>query len=211
MHSPDRLYRFKLARIRQVYWQARQSGGKTVLLSLDEHLVGRYPTLARCYSQKGAAPLLARQYAGYNSMLRLIGCLDAWSGAVLVRRFGSISLPQFLRFLLCIEEQYPQAQEIFVAVDNWSVHVSPKVQEALCQRGSKICLLFLPTYAPWTNPIEKLWGRFQQEVSHMHQHWAKWNPWRERIDDWIASLPFRAQEMYHLTGLASLFYLYNPY
>lgn len=39
-------------------------------------------------------------------------------------------------------------------------------------------LLWLPTYAPWTNPIEKLWRWVRQEVVHQHR-WA---------DDWATLL-----------------------
>ncbi len=65
---------------------------RKVLLYLDEHLVGRYPTVARCYSSTGAPGMPARQYAGYNSMLRIVGCLDAASGAVIAKRYGSVTV-----------------------------------------------------------------------------------------------------------------------
>jgi hypothetical protein len=29
----------------------------------------------------------------------------------------------------------------------------------------------LPTYASWTNPIEKLWRKLRQDVTHLHP-WA---------------------------------------
>jgi hypothetical protein len=86
VHSPDLLYDLKLARIRAAYQQMQQDPTRVVLLYLDEHLVGRYPTVARCYSSTGAPGMQARQDAGYNSMLRSIGCLDAGSGAVLAKR-----------------------------------------------------------------------------------------------------------------------------
>jgi hypothetical protein len=48
VHSPDLLYTVKLARIRAAYQQIQQHPTQVVLLYLDEHLVGRYPTVARC-------------------------------------------------------------------------------------------------------------------------------------------------------------------
>jgi putative transposase len=30
----------------------------------------------------------------------------------------------------------------------------------------QIVLLYLPTYAPWLNPIEMLWRHFRREVTH---------------------------------------------
>jgi DDE superfamily endonuclease len=212
VHSPDLQYEVKLARIRQAYQQMQHDPTHVVLLYLDEHLVGRYPTLARCYSSTGAPGMLARQYAGYNSMLRLVGCLDAATGAVFAKRYGSVTVDNFLTFLQRVEEQYPNAEVIYIALDNWSVHVNERVLPALQARQSKIQLLFQPTYAPWTNPMEKVWLRFNEDVSHMHPHWAKWQPWRLRIDDWIAKVRPASEAMLSATGLRSLAYLsLNPY
>lgn len=212
VHSPDLQYEVKLARIRQAYQQMQHDPTHVVLLYLDEHLVGRYPTLARCYSSTGAPGMLARQYAGYNSMLRLVGCLDAATGAVFAKRYGSVTVDNFLTFLQRVEEQYPNAEVISIALDNWSVHVNERVLPALQARQSKIQLLFQPTYAPWTNPMEKVWLRFNEDVSHMHPHWAKWQPWRLRIDDWIAKVRPASEAMVSATGLRSLAYLsLNPY
>jgi putative transposase len=210
VHSPDLLYDVKLARIRAAYQQMQQHPTRVVLLYLDEHLVGRYPTVARCYSSTGAPGMQARQYAGYNSMLRIVGCLDAASGAVIAKRYGSVTVDNFLKFLQMVEKQYPEAEVIYIALDNWSVPINERVPAALQARQSKIQLLFQPTYAPWTNPIEKVWLRFNEDVSHMHPHWAKWQPWRLRIDDWIAQVRPASQAMLQATGVASLSYLAPP-
>jgi hypothetical protein len=210
VHSPDLLYDLKLARIRAAYQQMQEHPTRVVLLYLDEHLVGRYPTVARCYSSTGAPGMEARQYAGYNSMLRIVGCLDAASGAVIAKRYGSVNVDNFLKFLQLVEKQYPDVEVLYIALDNWSVHIHERVLPALQARQSKIQLLFQPTYAPWTNPIEKVWLRFNEDVSHMHPHWAKWQPWRLRIDDWIAQVRPASQAMLQATGLASLSYLASP-
>lgn len=210
VHSPDLFYEVKLARIRAAYQQMHQDPTRVVLLYLDEHLVGRYPTVARCYSSTGAPGMQARQSAGYNSMLRIVGCLDAASGAVIAKRYGSVTVDNFLKFLQMVEAQYPDAEVISIALDNWTVHVNERVLPALQARQSKIQLLFQPTYAPWTNPMEKVWLRFNEDVSHMHPHWAKWQPWRLRIDDWIAQVRPASQAMLQATGVASLSYLAPP-
>ncbi len=43
--------------------------------------------------------MLARQYAGYNSMLHMICYLDTGSGAVIAKRYGSVTVDNFLMFL----------------------------------------------------------------------------------------------------------------
>lgn len=36
-------------------------------------------------------------------------------------------------------------------------------------------LLMLPTYASWTNPIEKLWRKLKQEELHLHRFQDEWS------------------------------------
>jgi putative transposase len=43
-----------------------------------------------------------------------------------------------------------------VIQDNWNIHTHPEVLTALA-RYPRIKPVWLPTYAPWLNPIEKLW------------------------------------------------------
>jgi DDE superfamily endonuclease len=210
VHCPDLLYDLKLVRIRAAYQQMHEHPTRVVLLYLDEHLVGRYPTVARCSSSTGSPGMEARQYAGYDSMLRIVGCLDAESLAVIAKRYGSVNVDTFLTFLQLVEKQYPDAEVLSIALDNWSVHIHERVLPALQARQSKIQLLFQPTYAPWTNPIEKVWLRFNEDVSHMHPHWAKWQPWRLRIDDCIAQVRPPSQAMLQATGMTSRCYLAPP-
>jgi len=52
-----------------------------------------------------------------------------------------------------------------IALDNWSVHINERGQLRCKPVRARIQLLFQPTYAPWTNPIEKVWLRFNEDVS----------------------------------------------
>jgi hypothetical protein len=61
------------------------------------------------------------------------------------------------RFFSHIEQHYPEAHVISIALDNWPVHFHGYVRDNLARIHSKIRFLPLPTYAPWTNPIEKFW------------------------------------------------------
>jgi len=83
---------------------------------------------------------------------------------------------------------YPHAEKVFIALDNWPVHKHPRVLEALA-RQPKVVILWLPTYAPWLNPIEKLWRWLKQRVTHAH-------PW---CDDFIE---YRHHIQAELTRLA---------
>ncbi|MCA9968048.1 MAG: transposase, partial [Anaerolineales bacterium] len=59
---------------------------------------------------------------------------------------------------------------IYVVQDNCpSVHKHPTVLQTAKELG--IVPLFLPTYASWLNPIEKLWRWLKADVLHNHP-WA---------------------------------------
>ena len=79
------------------------------------------------------------------------------SGQVLVRRRQSFNVKERYRFFYHVEQHYPEARVIYIALDKWPVHFHPSVLENWERIHSKIRLLPLPTYAPWTNPIEKCW------------------------------------------------------
>jgi hypothetical protein len=54
---------------------------------------------------------------------------------------------------------------------NW-----PDPTEAAAADGNiAIQLAPLPTYASWSNPIEKLWRRLKREVLHMHDKTQRWS------------------------------------
>ncbi len=210
VHSPDLGYNQKVACLRQARREVAQEPERKVFLYLDEHLISRYSGVARCYSACGAPARPAYHYAGFNSMMRIVGCLDAQTGAVLSKRCRKADVETFLTFLSEVERQYPEAELIYIALDNWSVHVSPAVTQALEARASRIRLLFLPTYAPWLNPIEKVWLKFNREIGHMHPNFGRWQPWRLLIDHWLERITKGSEAMIRETGVASLSYLKPP-
>lgn len=65
-----------------------------------------------------------------------------------------------------VEAAYPQAERIYLFQDNWKPHTAHESVEGLAV--SKIELVLLPTYAPLTNSVEKVWRKLYQEVLHLH-------------------------------------------
>ena len=57
--------------------------------------------------------------------------------------------------------------------DNWSIHTHADVLAAL-ERWPRIEPVWLPTYAPWLNPIEKLWRWLRQDVLKLHRLAGDW-------------------------------------
>ena len=64
-----------------------------------------------------------------------------------------------------------------------------------------IKILQLPTYAPWTNPIEKLWRWVRQTVIHLHGLSDDWDTLKQRVCDFILSFRRGSNELLRYVGL----------
>jgi len=176
MHSPDLAYATKLAWLRRV--RARAAQEPTVrLLYGDEFSLYRQPTLGAVYAARGAEPT-ARLSLRANTRQRYCGALDSTSGQVVWTTAAKLGVVGLRRFLQAVRLAYP-TQELFLAWDNWPIHQHPDVlAEATKQR---IQLLWLPTYAPWTNLIEKLWRWLKEQLLRHHRLADAWDELRDQV------------------------------
>jgi transposase len=78
----------------------------------------------------------------------------------------------------------------------------PFVLENLEQRLCRIPFLRLPTYAPWTNPSEKLWLKLSQELLDRHEFGNDWKGLQQAIDEWLASFAQGSASLLHFVGLS---------
>lgn len=79
------------------------------------------------------------------------------SGEENINTDSTINLLEYLIIL------YPLAKRIYVILDNAKYHYSIEVQEWV-KNNSKIKLVFLPSYSPEYNLIERLWRVFKKNV-----------------------------------------------
>lgn len=199
VHSPDPQYASKAARLRQATQEVQADPEHIVLLYQDELTYYRGPTAAPDYVPQATDAPRAEQGTGYNSSRRIAGCLDAQRGRVFSWQRSAFDHHTFLRYLQAVEAAYPEAERIYIALDNWPVHFQPEVLAAL--QHSKIVLLFLPTYAPWLNPIEKLWRKLKQEVLHLHRSHSRWKDLQARVERWLAQYESPSPDLLHYVGL----------
>jgi DDE superfamily endonuclease len=61
---------------------------------------------------------------------------------------------QVSEFYTQLDHAYPAVDLLYVIQDNWNIHTHPDVLEALAAHP-RIKPVWLPTYAPWLNPIEE--------------------------------------------------------
>ena len=199
MHSPDPLYEEKLAAIERARDLAVQAPAEVIFLYLDEQTAHLRPLVGCSYRGKGEAGEKAT--GGASELIRLAGALDVASGQVLVRRRQSFTVKEMYRFFDHLEQHYPQADVISIALDNWPVHFHPYVQENLERIHSKIRLLPLPTYAPWTNPIEKFWLKLNREFMKQHPSGLDGQAFRDALDLWLDKHREESAALLHEVGL----------
>ena len=224
LHSPDENYEAKMHYLEQCWQAAQTQPNHIVFLYLDEFSYYRQPTVAPAYEQRGKQQWSADLSLRSNSRWRGIGALNAITGQVHYAQAAKITAKLQNDFYHLLATAYRDARTIYVAQDNWPNHASPKVLARLEAQRSPffpktfptwsieeryttppnalpIQLIFLPTYAPWTNPIEKLWRWLRQEILHLHRMSDRWADLKQRVLDFMQQFEHGSAQLLHHVGL----------
>jgi DDE superfamily endonuclease len=214
VRSPDPAYAAKRAAIAAALHAASASGGREVVLYLDEVTIARQPSVAAAYAPRGrrSQPRAHRSHHA-DTLTRIVGALDAATGQVHAERGSHIRVATLVRLLTRVVAAYPAGTQFTRICDNWPVHFHPDLWCALApqrtpfplpappnwpagpspdavrkwgERALPIQLLPLPTYASWLNPIEKLWRWLKQDVVHLHPWAADLPTLRTHLDAFLA-------------------------
>lgn len=104
------------------------------------------------------------------------GALDAETHDVIVRDDDSINALSTIELLKKIETFYPLAVAIYVICDNAKYYRSKLVREFLTT--SKVKLMFLPSYSPNLNLIERLWKFMKKKILY-NTYYEKFDTFKE--------------------------------
>jgi len=224
VHSPDSHYLAKLRDV-QVHVKASKVDPKLfIVLFQDEFTYYRQPTLASAYEVRGCQQPLAELSHGSNLHWRVTATLDIWTGRVIYSQHKLIGLKELVAFYQKVCAAYPSAQRIYMVQDNWPVHYHPDVVAALQPQLSRwplrtpsnwptepradaprlnlpIQLVPLPTYASWTNPIEKLWRMLRQQELHLHNLADNWSALKQRVSTFLDQFAQGSQDLLRYVGL----------
>ena len=187
--SPDPDYTRKLEAIAAARARAADDPARVRVLYADEVTFYRRPERGRNWHRRGGggrAQPTTKQAPGSNTKRRVIGALDTVDGRVCSMSRSVIGVRALIAFLHQLRKHYGPDMELVVVWDNWPPHHHPEVLAAAAML--KIVLLNTPTYAPWTNPIEKLWDKLKDEVPRLHRLSDKWVELRKRVDRFLEGL-----------------------
>jgi transposase len=172
--DPQRVNR--LARIRFVCEQLKQGEALVFADELDIHLL---PKVGCAWMPKGTQ--LEVMTPGQNQKAYLAGALDRSTGSLL-HCVGPRKTNALFRDLLGhLEASYPTPRytRVYVVVDNYKIHKAKAVEQWLAAHPQFI-LLWLPTYCPRANPIERAFGDVHDCCTRNHQ--------RKRLPDLVADV-----------------------
>jgi transposase len=200
---PDAKKAEKIRRIRALLGYARKHLSKVVLLFLDEFSFYRQPLRGSAWWPCGRTQQpKAQRSRNANTRGRVVATLNAVDGRLTYRMASKINLPCFCDFIRHIKEMYPNAEHIYVVLDNWlTVHKHEKAMETFSETG--IVPVFLPTYSPQSNPIELLWEQLNLDVLCLHRDSDAWATLKERVCRWLEALTKPSQRAIEMVGLTA--------
>lgn len=201
MHSPDPQYEEKLEVIQNLQELVQEEPQRFVLVYEDELTYYLHPTVAQGYALKGSDEPRARQGFRANRSYRIAASLDIVSGQLFAWQRKHFDRWTLIRYYQALEARYPHAEIIFVVQDNWPVHFHEDILTALA--NSKVVLVPLPTYAPWTNFSEKVWRKLYQEVLHLHEFTDQWDELRQSVEEWLIQFASGSPDLLRYVGLCA--------
>jgi putative transposase len=190
-NDPQRVNR--LARIRWVFEQLKP--GEAMLFA-DELDIQLLPKVGCAWMPKGTQ--LAVMTPGQNQKHYLAGALELATGTLL-HCLGARKTNQLFRDLLVtLEASYPAERytRLYVVVDNYKIHQAKAVEQWLATHP-RVTLLFLPTYCPRANPIERAFGDAHDLCTRNHTR----KRLRELVTDVVEHLHVNGPWLYKLSEL----------
>lgn len=200
-YSPDPAYAEKVAHLEACLREAAQAPSRVVVLFLDEMGYTRWPEPAPTWWPGAPEPAPeAERVAANNRQWRLIGVLNALTGQVNYLDNYIVGREQISRLYRQLDRLYPEAERIYVVQDNWSVHQHEEVVTTLAGLP-RLTPVWLPTYAPWLNPIEKVWRWLRQTVLKGHRLAGEWDALQHRVRAFLDQFTAGSQAVLHYVGL----------
>lgn len=185
----------RVARLAQIRWVFEQLKAGEALVFADELDIHLLPKVGCAWMPKGTQ--LEVMTPGQNQKHYLAGALDLTTGT-LHHCLGPRKTNALFRNLLTrLDERYPPGRyrRLYVVVDNYKIHKAKAVEQWLAAHP-RVSLLFLPTYCPQANPIERAFGdvhdcctrnhrrnRLPDLVADVEDHLDLNGPWRYKLSD----------------------------
>jgi transposase len=167
----------------------------------DEFTFYKQPEVSYAFALRGTKQPYAYRSCQNNTKRRIAATLNSKTGRVNFLSRSKVGVKQLKQFITQLDTDYSDSQRIYLVWDNWPVHKHPEVLEHLsCY--PRIEVLWLPTYAPWTNPIEKLWLKLKADLLWMHRYSHRWKELIQQVENYLQQFANGSMELLHAVGLS---------
>ena len=162
-NDPQRVER--LARIR---WQMEHLQAHEMVVFADELDIHLLPKVGAAWMPRGSQEEVMTP--GQNEKHYLAGALHLATGTLLHCLGPRKNNGLFRDLLTLLDRTYPEQQvrRIYVVVDNYKIHKAKAVEQWLAAHP-RFALLWLPTYCPRANPIERAFGDVHDKCTRNHK------------------------------------------
>jgi len=126
--------------------------------------------------------------------LNLHGAINAETYEITMVESETVNDDSTIDLLWAIEQQYFMASMVYIILDNAKYHFSRKVKEYL--QGKNIKLVFLPSYSPNLNLIERLWRFFKKKVLY-NKYYKNVNDFRKSCINFFRNLDQHDNEIHN--------------
>jgi len=177
--DPQRLERLGRIRFHHDYLGTRER-----LVFADELDIPLLPKVGAQWMPQGSRHEVMTP--GKNEKHYLAGALDTSTGKLQYTLGGRKNNGLFRELLNGLDQSYPASQidRIYVVVDNYIIHKAKAVNQWL-EKHPRFELLWLPTYCPRANPIERAFGDVHDKCTRNHQ--------RKRLRDLVKDVEHHLQ------------------
>jgi putative transposase len=163
----DPAHAYKLGRIRRLL---RELPADEVAVFQDEVDINTNPKIGSMWMWRGRQAEVPTP--GNNVKRYLAGSLS-WRSQELILTEGQPGQGRdtdlFLAHLDELRRRLRCYRVIHVICDNAKPHQARRVREYLARHGGRVVIHYLPTYAPQTNPIERVWWHLHEEITRNHR------------------------------------------
>jgi transposase len=111
--------------------------------------------------KKGRCGTMTHDYKR-NGTTNLFAALEVLQGRVIGQCYERHRHQEFLRFLRCLDQEFPGVVPLHLVMDNYGTHKHPKV-EAWLRRHPRFVPHFVPTSSSWLNLVERWFGELTRK------------------------------------------------
>ena len=183
----------RIERLARIWFHAENLQAHEMMVFADELDIHLLPKVGAAWMPQGTQEEVMTP--GKNEKHYLAGALHLATGKVLYCLGPRKNNGLFRELLTLLDTTYPARQitRIYVVVDNYCIHKAKAVEQWLAAHP-RFELLWLPTYCPRANPIERVFGdvhdkctrnhkrkRLRDLVQDVERHMEENGPWKYKL------------------------------